>query len=287
MTYDLRGRTVLITGAGRGIGAALARCVHERGASVALLDVHADSVERSAAATGERAIGLAADVTDWGALAAAVEATVARFGGIDVCVANAGIANQAATLRAIDPATFERVVEVNLLGVWRTVRASMPHVLERQGHFVLVSSIYAYLNGALVSPYAASKAGVEALGRALHAELAPSGATASVAYFGLVATEMVRQGIDEDPLGRRAKALVPFPYDRRISPERAAEAVVRGIERRAPRIVAPRRWVPLGALRGLVNPLVDRQLGRAPVARDLMTEADDPDRPGPAGTVGG
>ena len=97
-----------------------------------------------------------------------------------------------ATIRAISAEEWERVIDVNLLGVWRTVRAALPQVAERQGQIVVVSSVYAFANGMLNSPYAVAKAGVEALGRSLRSELAPLGASATVAYFGLVDTKLVQ-----------------------------------------------------------------------------------------------
>ena len=166
--YSLQGKVALITGGARGIGLGIAQAFIARGAVVALVDLEAEEVQRSAATLGaDRAIGIGADVTDSAALEAAVAATVERFGGIDVVVANAGIAPIPNTARNMDPVEFERVVEVDLLGVYRTVRAALPQVIERRGHVVLVSSVYAFLNGLLVSPYAVSKAGVEQLGRAL------------------------------------------------------------------------------------------------------------------------
>src|SRR4051794_35305470 len=86
----------------------------------------------------------------------------------------------------MDPDVFERVIEVNLLGVWRTVRAALPQVVARQGHVVVVASIYALANGMGTAPYAMAKAGVEQLGRALRVELVQHGASASVAYFGFI-----------------------------------------------------------------------------------------------------
>src|SRR5581483_4901077 len=104
--YDVSGKVALITGGARGIGFETARQLHERGASVVLVDLRAEDVEAAAARLGDRAL---ADVTDRDAIAAAVAQTVERFGGLDIAVANAGIAPAAATLRAMDPDVVERV----------------------------------------------------------------------------------------------------------------------------------------------------------------------------------
>ena len=95
-------------------------------------------------------------MTDTDALERAVEATVERFGGIDVVVANAGIAPMG-PVRLIDPAAFERTIEINLLGVWRTVRACLPHVIERRGYVLVVASLAAAVHGPGLAAYAASQ----------------------------------------------------------------------------------------------------------------------------------
>jgi NAD(P)-dependent dehydrogenase (short-subunit alcohol dehydrogenase family) len=183
---NLSGKVALVTGAARGIGLETARALAARGASVVLVDLDAAQAERAAAQVHDvRALGLGGDVTDRAAMQRAVARAVERFGGVDVVVANAGIAPRAATMRAMAPESFERVVDVNLLGVARTVDAALPEIVRRGGHVVVIASIYAFANGAGVVPYAMSKAGVEALGRALRVELRPHGASASVAYFGL------------------------------------------------------------------------------------------------------
>src|SRR5207245_10473754 len=124
-----------------------------------------------------------------GAARWAADGTVERFGGIDVVVANAGIAPPSDTMLTIDPYAFERTVDIDLLGQWRTIRATLPAVIERQGHILVVASIYAFFNGALNASYAASKAGIEQLTRAIRVELVHHGATAGVAYLGFVETD--------------------------------------------------------------------------------------------------
>ena len=259
--YDLRGKVALVTGAARGIGLETAKALGARGASVVLVDLDAGAAERAAAQVHDtRAMGVGADVTDRVALQRAVAGAVERFGGLDVVVANAGIAPRAATVRAMAPERFERVLDVNLNGVYRTVDAALPEIARRGGQVVVIASIYAFANGAGVAPYAMSKAGVEALGRSLRVELRPHGASASVAYFGWIDTQMVRQGLDADPLGDEMLQRLPAPLRKRLPPAVAGEAIARGIERRQARIVRPRRWAVLSALRGIVNPLLDRRM---------------------------
>jgi NAD(P)-dependent dehydrogenase (short-subunit alcohol dehydrogenase family) len=272
--YGLDGKVALITGGAQGIGLATARALAARGASVVIVDLDPARTEEAAAAIGPRALGIAADVTDAAAMERAVAAVVERFGGLDVVVANAGIASRPSTARAADPIAFERVIEVNLLGVWRTVRAALPEVVRRRGHVVVVASVYAFVNGIGNAPYAMAKAGVEQLGRTLRVELARHGASASVAYFGFIDTEMVRTAIDADPLSERMMGALPAPLRKRLPPSVAGEAIARGIERRASRIIRPRRWAGLSVLRGVVNPLVDARAERDPAVQELVRELD-------------
>jgi NAD(P)-dependent dehydrogenase (short-subunit alcohol dehydrogenase family) len=273
--YDLDGKVALVTGAARGIGLETARALHERGSSVALVDLDAAATEAAATTVGARALGLGADVSEPEAIGAAVEATVQRFGGLDVCVANAGISPAASTVRAAATETFERVIEVNLLGTYRTVRAALPHVIAGGGHLSLVSSIYAFMNGVFVAAYGATKTAVEGLGRALRVELAQHEVSVGVVYYGFVATEMVREGFESDPLAARVEEqLAPRFVRRRLSAREAAEALVRGVERRAPRVFAPGYLRAYSALRGLINPLLDRRLEHDATLQALLREAD-------------
>jgi NAD(P)-dependent dehydrogenase (short-subunit alcohol dehydrogenase family) len=277
--YDLNGKVALITGAARGIGFETARQMHMRGASVAVVDLDAELALEAAERIGPRAIGIAADVTDAGAMQAAVAEAVERFGGLDVAVANAGIApSRIATIRGTTSEEWERVFEVDMLGVWRTVRAALPQIVERRGQIVITSSVYAFANGLLNSAYAAAKAGVEALGRTLRVELAPLGASASVAYFGFVDTKMVQDAF-ELRNSQWMEENTPAFVRKRIQPDEAGAAVVRGIEERAPRIFAPRWWRYVSALRGLINPLLDRRMERGAkvlaAVRDIEAEADE------------
>jgi NAD(P)-dependent dehydrogenase (short-subunit alcohol dehydrogenase family) len=265
--FDPNGKVALVTGAARGIGFETARQLHLRGASVAVLDLDAERI-------GPRAIGLAGDVTDAGAMMATVAEVVERFGGLDLAIANAGIAQRNfATVRAISGEEWERVFEVDMLGVWRTARAALPQIVARRGHLVVVSSVYAFANGFGNSPYAVAKAGVESLGRALRIELAPHGASAGVAYFGWVDTKLVQDAFAQ-PDAERVRDLSPDFLLKRITPAEAGAGLVRGIEERAPRVFVPKWWRYVSALRGIVNPLLDKRMENDAKTRALIRDLD-------------
>lgn len=277
--YDLNGKVALVTGAARGIGFETARQLHQRGASVAVVDLDADEARGAAEQIGERTIGIAADVTDEGAMQRAVAETVECFGGLDVCVANAGIVQpKVATVRGIGAEEWERVFDVHMLGVWRTVRAALPQIVERHGFVVVTSSAYAFVNGIGNSPYAAGKAAIEAFGRGLRAELMPLGASAGVAYFGFIDTKLVQDAFEREHAGRMQENLPGFILTR-LQPSEAGAAIVRGIEQRAPRIFAPKWLRFVSALRGILNPLLDRRLERdakmAAMVRDIEAATDE------------
>ena len=257
--FPVAGKVALVTGAARGIGFETAKQIHDRGGSVAVLDLDLEAAQTACERIGERTMPLAVDVTDSGAMARAVAEIVERFGGLDIAVANAGIAPPARPMTVVGDEVFERVIEIDLMGVWRTVRAVLPQIVERKGHVVVVASVYAFMNGVLATPYAMAKAGVEQLGRSLRTELQIHGASASVAYFGFIDTTMVQDAFD-DPVTQRLEESFPKFMLRRIPPSKAGAGIVDGIESRAPRIIRPRWWAINSALRGILNPLFDARM---------------------------
>lgn len=280
MSYDVAGRTVFVTGAARGIGAAVAERMHRRGANVALVGLEPDRLAERAAALGERAIWFEADVTDSDALAAAADGTADRFGGIDVAVANAGL-SFIGSVQTQPVEEWVRTIEVNLLGVYRTDRAVLPHVIARGGYVLNVASLSAILHAPLMSAYTASKAGVEAMTDALRIELSTTRAKAGCAYFGFVDTDLVR-GAYEHPATQSTQGLQPNFLKRPIPLSDAVDAVDRGIARRAPRLWAPRFVGPMMRARGIVQPLVERSMGlRKGQLREALRLADPANRVGP------
>lgn len=256
--FDVRGRTVFVTGAARGIGAATAERLHARGANVALVGLEPERLAALCERLGEaRTMWVEADVTDFEALQRAVQAAVACFGGIDVAIANAGLAFTGTLARA-PVEQVERTLAVNFLGVWRTDRAVIEQITARRGYLLNIASLSAVAHAPLMGPYTATKAGVEALTDALRMESAPSGARVGCAYFGFIDTDLVKASYAK-PATEHANERVPAFLRDPIPLARAVDAIERGIERRAARIWAP-RWVgAMIALRGLLQPLTERR----------------------------
>jgi NAD(P)-dependent dehydrogenase (short-subunit alcohol dehydrogenase family) len=192
------------------------------------------------------------DVRDRGQVEDAVALAVQRLGGLDIVVANAGTAAQLPILGG-DPAVFERTIEVNLIGVYYTLRAAAPHVAHQRGYALAVSSLAAAVHPPLLGAYCASKAGVEALADALRIELASSGARVGVAYFAELDTDMTERGF-----GTKAAEKVKARAFTRVAPlEVGVKAIERGIARRSRRVVAP-GWVgPVLPIRMLAQRLVE------------------------------
>ena len=254
----LDGRRVLITGAARGIGAALAERLHQRGARVALLGLEEELLGSVAARSGN-AWWTECDVTDREAVEEAVEGAVGELGGLDVVVANAGVAAQLPLVGG-DPEVMERTIAVNVMGVYYTLRATGPHISHSNGYALPIASVAAALHLPLMGAYCASKAGVEALGNSLRIELKPSGARVGVAYFAEIDTDMTSRGFGTEAAGTLTSGFRPFM---RVAPLRVAiDALERGIARRSRRVVAPRSAAPLLPLRMAIQPFVDRGVQR-------------------------
>jgi NAD(P)-dependent dehydrogenase (short-subunit alcohol dehydrogenase family) len=233
----LAGRRVLITGGARGIGAAVARRLHSRGARVALAGLEPEQLEATAAECGG-APWFECDVTDRGRVNDVVEEAVGSLGGLDVVMANAGVAAQMPLVGG-DESVWDLTVAVNLGGVFNTLRAAAPHVSHPDGYALAVASLAAAVHLPLMAPYCASKAGVEALGDALRVELRSTGAKVGVAYFAEIDTDMTSRGFATSA----AKYLTRGGALGGVAPLSAAvDAVERGIARRSRKVFAP-RWV--------------------------------------------
>jgi NAD(P)-dependent dehydrogenase (short-subunit alcohol dehydrogenase family) len=266
MDWTTRGKTVFITGAARGLGAETARRVAARGANVALVGLEPEELERVAAQCGKNAAWFECDVTDVDALERAVQGTVERFGGIDVVMANAGIA-PGGMVRSTDPAAFERTIEINLLGVWRTVRATLPHVIDRQGYVLVIASLAAAVHGPGMAAYSASKAGAEAFADSLRSEVKHLGVDVGVGYFSFIDTDMVRGG-DAHPALGHFREQAGWPFSKTYPLSAAGRGIADGIEKRRRWVVVPPWGRALLVLRTAIAPLIERG------AADTAAEAD-------------
>jgi NAD(P)-dependent dehydrogenase (short-subunit alcohol dehydrogenase family) len=250
------GHNILVTGAARGIGAATARVLAARGHRVALVGLEPDRLAALAAELGDRHAWFEADVTDQDQLDAAVAGTVERLGGIDTVVANAGIASYG-TVVQLAPDDFRRVVDINLTGVFRTVHAALPQVIERRGYVLIVASMASFTALGGLAAYCASKAGADALAASLRQEVARHGVAVGSAYPSWIDTDMVRDATQDLDSFRRMRAMLPWPMHSTTSVEECGTAITDGIERRARRIFVP----PSAQLLQWLRPL----LGSAPV----------------------
>jgi NAD(P)-dependent dehydrogenase (short-subunit alcohol dehydrogenase family) len=273
--YSLSDKVVLITGAGRGLGAATATALAQRGARVVIADIDLTTA-KSVAATlpAGRGLALHCDVTDLASVQETVRLTLEQFGRIDVAIANAGVLGRGGTLRTLRPDQVVGVLSVNVDGVINTVSATLDSVIDSRGQIVVVSSVFAYINGAGALPYAMSKAAVEQLGRGLSVELASHGASAMTAYFSLIETDMIRQGLDADPHLLAVLSAAPKFFLKRIQPQTAAAAIVEGLEHRKRAIAVPGRWRPFAALRGVFGPVLDAKSARDPKIQSALSQLE-------------
>lgn len=259
---EVRGSVVVVTGAARGVGAELARQLTARGARLALLGLEGELLRAlSAELAGSAAWEV--DVTDEAALEAVALQVVAHFGTVDVVVANAGI-GAGGPLLLSDPQAYDRVLEVNLFGSIRTVRAFLPHLVAARGYLLQVASVAALVPAPMMSAYCASKSGVEAFAHSLRGEVAHHGVDVGVGYLAWTDTDMVR-GADAVPGLGEFRSTLPWVFGRTYPLVPSVTRLVAGIERRSAHVYAQAWLRALPAVRGLL-PWVAVQGGRAHVA---------------------
>ena len=271
---SVRGKVVLITGGARGVGAEVARRLHSKGAKLVLTDLDPAPLAELADELGgeEHVLTALADVRDLAAMQRAADAAVARFGGIDVVVANAGIASFGSVLQ-VDPEAFRRVIDINVVGVFNTVRATLPSVIERRGYVLVVSSLAAFTSAPGLAAYHASKAGAEYFANTLRLEVAHRGVDVGSAHMSWIDTPLVQDAKADLSTFREMLTRMPGPLKKTTTVAECGAAFVKGIEGRKKRIYCP-RWV--GVFRW-IRPLVSMPIGERDIrkfAPELLPKLD-------------
>jgi short-subunit dehydrogenase len=259
VAVDLNGARVLLTGASGGIGNAIARALHERGASLAITGRRVDALEALKAELGDRVDVLQADL----AKREDVEALVGRAGTVDVLVANAGLPGSG-DLDSFTPEEIDRAIDVNLRAPMQLTRALLPGMIERgRGHLVYISSLSGKVPAAGSSVYGATKFGLRGFGSSLHDELHGTGVGATTVFPGFISDA-----------GMFADSGVKLPPGVGTKPpEQVAQAVLDGIDKNRTEIdVAPLAVRATGKLAGLAPgavTTVNRRFGGRKVSGGL------------------
>jgi NAD(P)-dependent dehydrogenase (short-subunit alcohol dehydrogenase family) len=259
---NLNGRVVFITGAASGIGAATALEVVAMGGTPVLVDCDAEPLAQIALRCGPETLHWVADVTDLQAMQEVVEKIMSQTGCIDIVFANAGVA-AFGPVAYIDPAAWKRCLEVNVLGVFNTIRAALPAVMAQKGYVLINASSSSFAHPPVMSAYAASKSAVEAMGNSLRIEMAAHDVGVGVVHAGWVRTPLVTEGALH-PGFVRLRATMPGPMNSETSPEETARIIVQGMLQRKRRIWVPGWLKILFALRAMLHmPFAERELLRA------------------------
>jgi NAD(P)-dependent dehydrogenase (short-subunit alcohol dehydrogenase family) len=234
-----------------GLGCALAEALRNRGANLALLDLNLDATTAQAERLGDDTVakGLLANVRDLACLQAAMDGAAEHFGRIDIVIANAGI-DTMAPMATLDPAAFERVIDVNLTGVWRTFRAALPHVQTQQGYLLAISSMAAFVHSPLQASYTASKAGVWAMCDSIRLELRHLGVGVGSAHPTFFRTPLM-DDIVADPAGRELWGGNEKGLWKMVPLQTVIDSIVDGIEHRAAQIIIPKSLTPTANAAGL------------------------------------
>ncbi|WP_026472460.1 SDR family NAD(P)-dependent oxidoreductase [Alkanindiges illinoisensis] len=254
--YQLKNKVIVITGSTGGLGQAAAQALSGKGAKLALLDLDLTSVTAQASVLGSDQVakGWVADVRSLESLETAMAEVTQHFGRIDVVIANAGIGSTE-SLEHIDPKTFERTIDINLVGVFRTFRAALPYVKNNRGYLLAVSSMAAFVHSPLNTHYTASKAGVWALCDSLRLELKHLGVGVGSLHPTFFQTPMM-EAVQADPAGQAVWSGNTGIW-KYVPIEDVVAGLVDAIERRRDIVIVPKANTLVARAPGLLRNLIE------------------------------
>ncbi|WP_413760327.1 SDR family oxidoreductase [Streptomyces sp. MMBL 11-3] len=265
MEHDpLRDRTVVVTGAARGLGAALARELAGRGARLALLGHEKPALEALATELPTEAAAWEVDITDDAGMAEAAREVRGRLGRPSVVIANAGIA-EGGPFAESDPASWRRVIDVNLTGSAITARTFLSDLVDTSGYYLQVASLASIGAAPMMSAYCASKSGVEAFAHSLRAEVAHQGVAVGIAYLNWTDTDMIRDA-DRYAVLRELRGHMPPPARRVYPAATVAARLAKAVARRRTSVYVP-GWLVAAQLGRAVLPPVVMRLSRSALPR--------------------
>jgi len=277
MAQRFSGKVALITGAARGIGEGVARGYVADGGKVALVGLEPDRLQAISDDLGDAAAWWEADVRDSAAMKAAIDAAAEHFGRIDHVLANAGIASYG-TVRQIDETAFERVVDINVNGVFRTLKYATPHLEKTRGYALTVASLASFTPLAGLASYNASKAGAESLALAYKQEVAHLGIDSGVCHPSWIDTDIVRNAEADLPTFREIRKKLPYPANGTTSVEKCVDLILKGFDKRKARVYVPKGVKVSNWSKALVNspvvwPFLKRLAGRSVPSMEAEVEA--------------
>jgi NAD(P)-dependent dehydrogenase (short-subunit alcohol dehydrogenase family) len=236
--------------------------VSTQGGIPVLVDCDAQPLALMAQQCGDGTLYLVADVTDLSAMHVVVAQTLAVHHRIDVVFANAGVA-AFGPVAYVDPQAWQRCVEVNVFGVFNTVRSALPALVQQRGYVLINASVSSFAHPPAMSAYAASKSAVEAIGNVLRLELQAHHVGVGVMYAGWVSTPLVAEGALH-PGFVRLRATMPAFLNKETSAQDTARVIVQAMSKRQPRIFVPSWLRLLFALRAWLHlPFAERELVKA------------------------